>query len=56
VVQAKKDYEEKMLNILRTEEYICLDSDPTTGVENNVTAIIKKNSLLGNIYTFEPHP
>jgi hypothetical protein len=56
VVQNKKDYEEKMLNILRGEEYICLDSDPTKGVENKVTAILKKNSWLGKIYTFEPHP
>jgi hypothetical protein len=31
-----------MLNILRGEEHICLDSDPTKGVENNVTAILKK--------------
>jgi hypothetical protein len=46
VVQNKQDYERKMLDILSGEENSQLDSDPTKGVENKVTAILKKAVCL----------
>jgi hypothetical protein len=46
VVQNKQDYERNMLDILSGEEYSQLDSDPTKGVENKVTAILKKAVCL----------
>jgi predicted GIY-YIG superfamily endonuclease/flagellar basal body rod protein FlgC len=45
VIQDKKDYDEKMGKLVKSDEYELLKSDPTKSIENKVTSVLRDSGL-----------